>query len=319
MQRRLFLSSIGCASVAPTVWAQALPETIRIVLPFPGGNPMDASLRLLAESLRKVTSRNYIVDNKPGAGALIGSAEVMKARPDGSTLLYTTGGHTTNAAIRTKMPYDSLADFTPITQLSVSPGFVLLVGANSPYKTLADLLNVARKQPNKITYSSAGNGNTTHIVGALFARSANVELLHIPYKTSSNIDVASGRVDCTFLGSSIAKPLIDSGQMRGLAISGHERAASLPEIPTLTELGISGVDIPAWGGIMGPRGMSPALVNKLHEAVKEAVKDPAYVTGMQKFGDARFVVTPPKVFAAYLKSEIERYKKVLGPLNISMD
>lgn len=319
MQRRLFLSSIGCVSVAPAVWAQSLPETTRIVLPFSGGNPMDASVRLLAESLRKVSSRNYIVDNKPGAGALIGSADVAKSKPDGSTLLYTTGGHTTNAAIRSKMPYDSIEDFTPITQLSISPGFVLLVGANSPYKTLAEFLAQARKQPNTLTYASAGNGNTTHIVGALFARSAKVELLHVPYKTSSTIDVTSGRVDCTFLGSSLAKPLIDSGQMRGLAISGSERAASLPQIPTLTELGINGVDIPAWGGILGPRGMSDDLVNTLHTSIKAAVADPAYVTGMEKFGDAKFVVTPPKVFAAYLKSEIDRYKKVLPPLNISMD
>lgn len=280
---------------------------------------MDASVRLLAESLRKVSSRNYIVDNKPGAGALIGSADVAKSKPDGSTLLYTTGGHTTNAAIRSKMPYDSITDFTPITQLSASPGFVLLVGANSPYKTLNEFLAQARRQPNTLTYASAGNGNTTHIVGALFARSAHVELVHVPYKSSYVIDLASGRVDCTFLGSALAKPLIDSGQMRGLAISGSERAASLPQIPTLTEMGINGVDIPAWAGILGPRGMSDDLVNTLHANIKAAVADPAFVTGMEKFGDAKFVATPPKVFAAYLKGEIDRYKKLLPPLNISMD
>lgn len=280
---------------------------------------MDASIRLLAESLKKTSSRNYIVDNKPGAGALIGSADVAQSRPDGSTLLYTTGGHTTNAAIRSKMPYDSIKDFSPVTQLSASPGFVLLVGANSPYKTLTEFLAQARKQPNSLTYASAGNGNTTHIVGALFARSANVELVHVPYKSSYIIDLASGRVDCTFLGSSIAKPLIDNGQMRGLAISGSERAASLPQIPALTELGIDGVDVPAWGGFLGPRGMSDAMANTFHAYIKTAAADPAYVTGMQKFGDARFVVTPPKVFAAYLSSEIDRYKKLLLPLNISMD
>ncbi|WP_208513581.1 tripartite tricarboxylate transporter substrate binding protein [Variovorax paradoxus] len=322
--RRAFhrLSAALAALLLPAFPLAALaadgPAVVRIVVPFGAGNPLDTSARVLAQSLSQVTQRQFIVDNKPGAGGLIGTAEVARARPDGSVLLFTTGGHTTNAVLYNKLPYDTLADFTPITQIHKADGFVLLVRADSPYKSVADVLQAARAKPGSVSYGSWGTGNTTHLVGELFSRSANVSLLHVPYKGSPLTDFLGGHVQLTFLGTSLAQPLLQEGKVRALAITNPHRVASLPEVPTLEELGIRNVDVPAWSGLLGPAGMPAAMADGLQKDLASAVKLPDYQASMKIQGVTPVISTPAQ-FAAYIRSEVQRYRQQLAPLHISLD
>jgi tripartite-type tricarboxylate transporter receptor subunit TctC len=324
MTRRYFavaLSWVACslALLSQQVSAQeASPQQVRIVLPFAAGNSLDAAARALADSLHQVTKRTYIIDNKPGAGAMIGSADVARAKPDGSVLLYTTGGHTTNAALYKKLPFDPIKDFTPITQISESAGFLLLVSASSPYKTAQDFIADAKKRPGAVSYGSAGTGNTTHLVGALFARSAGVSLLHVPYKGTAITDLLGGHIDSTFLSASLAKELLSEGKVRALAVSGNERVGSLPDVPTFNDLGFKGVDIPAWSGILAPPGMSATLARQIQREVAEAVRQPGYIS-KTKILEQKAVVSTPSDFAAYLSSEIARLKMELAPLGIELN
>lgn len=171
--------SLCCLLALPRASAQ--PPVARIVVPVGTGNQLDANARVLAESLRQVTGQTWIVENRAGGGGSIAASEVARAKPDGLTLLMTTAGHATAAALYPKLPYDSLKDFTPISLLTQSTGFVLVVRSGSPYRTAQDFISAARAQPGKISYGSAGIGNTTHVVGALFAKGAGVDLIHVPY------------------------------------------------------------------------------------------------------------------------------------------
>ena len=322
--KRLLRHSLCCIGLAATALvasaasAQPSPDVVRIVVPFPAGNALDASARMLAESLRRITQRQYFVENKPGAGGLIGTAEVARAKPDGSVLLFTTGGHSTNAVLYTKLPYDSLRDFTPITLLTSAPGFVVLVRTDSPYKDLGQLIKDAHARPGTVSYASWGTGNTTHLIGELFARSAGIKVLHVPYKASPISDILGGHVDYTFMASSLAVPLIQEGKARALAISSEQRVKEMPAVPTLRELGIKDVDIPAWSGLLAPAGLSLQAAAVLQREVAAAAQRPEYQAFLKTSG-GRLVLSTPVQFSSYLASEIQNYRKQLAPLGIRMD
>jgi tripartite-type tricarboxylate transporter receptor subunit TctC len=324
VDRRNFLESVACAVTATALPARTtaaeIPSVVKLVVPFAAGGQFDNAARILAEGLSLVTKRSVIIDNKPGAGGLIGSGEVARSKPDGSMLLFTTGGHTVLPILQKRMPYDARKAFTPITQVYRSAGFLLLVPADSPFKSVQELLQVAKAKPGTLSYGSAGTGNTTHLVGALFARAANLELVHVPYKGAAPIfnDMHSGLISMTFLGTSVAKPFVDSGRLRVLAISGDRRAADFPSVPSFAEIGLHGADIPAWGGIFGPAGMSSDVVDQLYKALLVASQRDAFSQEMKRVG-AALTVTPPQEFKAYIESEFNRYQKILPPLGINME
>lgn len=318
--RRALLQAMGAAALgAPLLsLAQDRPSTTRIVVPFAPGNSVDASARLLAEALQRVTGRSHIVENKPGAGAVIGSAEVARAKPDGSVLLFTTGGHTTNAVLYTKLPYDPQKDFTPISQVTTSAGFVMLVRADAPYRTLNELMAAARAKPGTISFASFGTGNTTHLVGELFARAANLQLVHVPYKSSPIPDLLGGHVDFLFIGTSSGLPMIQEGKARGLVITPASRVPLLPDVPSIAEFGFKNVDIPAWSGLWGPKGMSPALALRIRDEVVKAARDTAFQESLKTFASVS-VVTTPQQFSDTIATEIADYRRRLEPLGIRMD
>lgn len=315
---RCVLAGTALLSAFTSTSADAQRGVVRIVVPFAAGSSLDLPARALADSLHLVTGRPYIVDNKPGAAGIIGTIEVAHAEPNGSVLLFTTGGHTTNAVLHKKLPYDSMRDLTPITQISRSPGFMLLVGAQSPYKTVQQFIQAARDEPGAITYGSAGVGNTTHLIGALFARAAGIEMLHVPYKGSAITDLIAGRIDAIFLGTTLARPYLTEGTVKALAISGSERVSDLPDVPSFAELGFSGADIAAWTGLFGPAGMAPEMTQKLQTDVAAAIQRPEYLTRTQILGFTP-IGSSPSDFSAYVAAEIERYRKQLAPLGISLD
>ena len=314
--RRLFLEAGAMAALLPTI-ARADDQLIRLVVPFSAGSGTDVSGRVLADAMNKVSGRNVIIENKPGSGSVIASLEVVHAKPDGNTLLYTTGAHTTNAALFKNLSFDPIADFTPITRLARSSGFALLVSKDSPFKTLDQFVAAAKARPGALTFGSSGVGNTTHVMGVLFCRGVGIDLLHIPFKGTPTTELMSGTVDSAFLSPTIAGQQIRAGQLRALGISGTVRSRLLPDVPTFTELGLKIQDIPAWSGIFGPARMPPDVVAATYETIAKAAKSPLLINFMHENGDEPEAF-PPGPFKAYVTSEIERYRKVLPPLGIQI-
>lgn len=321
LARRRVLKGLGVAAALPLLGIRHAPaqdfDTVRIVVGFPAGNPVETHTRAFAEALKKTTGRNYVVDNKPGAGGMLAAAEVAKAKPDGSVLLYITASHTSGAALYPQLPFDAIADFTPISKMALSPGLGLLVRSGSPYKTVQELIKAAHERPNTISYASLGNGQTGHILGELFARETKARFLHAPYRGSPMPDVLGGHVEFTWLGTSVALPLVRSGQVRILTLSNKQRLAEAPDAPTFDELGIK-ADVPSWTGMLGPRGMSAETANRIHRDLTEAAKHPDYIAYVKQSGN-QVVMTSPIDFAAEYRSEIERYRKVLPELGIKVD
>jgi tripartite-type tricarboxylate transporter receptor subunit TctC len=316
LDRRSALGVLATAAIVPLRVA-AQGQALRIVVPFSAGSGTDAAARVLGEAITTISGQTVIVDNKGGGGGVLGAAEVARARPDGSTVLYTTGGFTTNAVLIRKAPYDSIADFTPIVRLSRSSGFALLVPAKSPYKTLDQYIAAARAKPSALTFGSSGVGNTTHVMGVLFSRGVGVELVHVPFRGTPTTDLIAGTVDSAFLSPSVAAPQIRAGQLRALGISGTTRSPLLPDVPTFAEAGLKVQDIPAWSGVWGPAKMPPAVVQSLYDTMAKASRTPAMLKYNQDTGSEPDAM-PPDAFKAYVTSEIERYKKLLPPLGIEI-
>ncbi len=306
---------IGGALAAHPALAQ--DDRLRIVVPFGAGSGTDNTMRVFGEAFRIATGRTVIIDDKPGGGTTIGSLEVSRAKPDGNTLLYTTGGHTTNAVLMRKLPYDPIEGFTPITLLTRSQGFGLMVAGDSRFKKMDDFLAAARAQPGKITYGSSGIGNTTHVVGELFCRSAKVQLIHVPYKSTPINDALAGTIDCFFVSPSLIMQYLQPGKLRMLGISSAKRMPQLPDVPTFGEYGIE-ADIPGWSGFWGPPKLPDTLVDQLYRSLLKAAHEESFEKFTRDNG-AEIVGLPPREFAAYVTSEIERYKKVLPPLGIQID
>jgi tripartite-type tricarboxylate transporter receptor subunit TctC len=305
-------AALVAALVPASAWAQ--DDMIRVIVPIGAGNPFDSSARALAESLSKVTGKTVIVENKAGAGGRIATAEVAKAKPDGSVLLFTTAGHATNAGLYNNLPYDPIKDFTPVTIVTKSSGFALLVRADSPYKTAQELIKAAKEQPDRISYGSFGNGNTTHIIGAMFARAADLKLVHVPYRSPVN-DFLGGHVNMVFMGASTALPLLRDGRVRALAISSEQRDPDFPGVPTFRELGFSTVDVPAWSAFLAPPGMAADRVETLYKQISEAAKSPTFQNYL-KISQAKLTLVPPREFGKALEAEVVKFRKELPELGI---
>ena len=317
--RRSFIGAMAVIALAPR-WVQAQTQAsqpLRIVVPFSAGSGTDITARVLADTITKGTGRPVIVDNKAGAGGSLGALEVARARPDGSTVLYTTGGFTTNAVLMKKLPFDSIVDFTPVTRLTRSSGFALLVRDKSPYKTIDEFVAAAKAKPGDLTFGSSGVGNTTHVMGVLFCRGVGVDLLHVPFKGTPSTDLIAGTVDCAFISPSVAHQQINAGQLRALGISGVVRSPLLPEVPTFAEARLSVQDIPAWSGVWAPAKLPASLLESMYQTLANAVQAPAFVKFARESGgepDSQ----RPDAFKAYVTAEIERYRKLLPPLGIEM-
>lgn len=262
------LAAFAAGAVAPAFSAD-FPDgkTIRIIVATGVGTGSDLSARQIAVGLGKELNTPVIIENKTGAGGVIGTDFVAKAAPDGYTLLGTYAQHYTNQLVQ-KTPYDAIMDFEPIARVANS-ALVISVATNSPYKTLKDVIEAAKQKPGIITYGSSGNGTTSHMAAALFASMAGIQLNHVPYKAPGQValDAAAGQIDLSFNGMSSVLPLIKGGRLRPLAVTTPQRSQSLPDVPTVAELGYPGYEAasPVW--IFAPRGTPPAIVNKLSEAV----------------------------------------------------
>lgn len=281
MNKRIFLAAaalplMGFAGLAQAQGAGYPHKPIRIVVPVTAGSGTDATARFLSNALGKAWNTTVIVDNKPGAGAALGSEFVAKAAPDGYTLLFTYAAHYSNQWVL-KPNFDAVKDFEPVARLANST-LVLATRPESPIRTVADLVAAAKKSPGQISYASAGIGSTGHMAGALLTKMAGMELNHVPYKAASQVplDAASGQVDVMIGGLASALPLIKSGRLRPIAVTAAKRSANLPHVPTVAEQGLPGYEnsSPIW--VLAPRGTSQEIVNRLSTQLTQIAATPEF-------------------------------------------
>ena len=296
----------------------AYPERpIRLLVPSSPGSGPDTVARILATRLSATFGQQVVADNRAGANGVLASETVARATPDGYTLLMTSGGHTSNPHIYRKLPYDTLADFTPITCFLTTGGLLVVATPSFPARTVPQLIDLARAAPGRIAYASAGVGNLTHLAGEMFNQMAGVKLLHVPYKGGGPaiIDVIGGQVPLMFASGPISIPHVKTGKLRALAYTGVKRFDQLPDVPTMDESGLKGYEAIGWYGLYGPARLPAPILTRIYEATRDGVRHPV---ARQAF--AQFNIEPadstPAQFARFLREDLVKYGKIVKAAGI---
>jgi tripartite-type tricarboxylate transporter receptor subunit TctC len=311
LQGATTLSAAALAPLAVRAFAQDYPtKPVRIVVPYPAGGPTDVAARILAQEFQKRMGQSFMVDNRPGAGGMLGAAEVARAAPDGYNLLVNASAHVIYPAIFKVVKYDVLADFTPISQLVEVP-LVMVISPKVPAGNLRELLAYAKANPGKMSYASAGNGGAPHLSGELLKQMAGINVVHVPYKGSAPAltDLMGGQVDYMFDSMSSAMKHVQSGKLRAFAVSTGKRSALAPNVPTVAEAGVPGYELMNWYGFWGPKNMPPALAARLASEAAAAFADPAVGERIRALG-ASPATNQPAVFAAFCASEKTKWGKI---------
>ena len=306
---------------AGTAGAQTFPsKPITLVVPFPAGGALDAVARPMAEGMRKTLGQTVIVENVPGAGGTVGTGNVAKAAPDGYTILLgSVATHAIAAGIYPKLTYDPIASFAPITQLTRGP-LVLAVGPQLAAKSVAELIAAAKASPGAINYASTGNGTALHVAGELFKSAAGINVAHIPYRGGGQAMTAllAGEVGFIIGNTQLVKPMISGGKLRALAVTGDQRLAALPELPTFAQAGTPGVDVVTWFGLFAPAGTPPAIVQQLNAAATAALKDETVQRTLATLGDESVGSSVPD-FSAFVRAEHGRWVQIIRSAGIKLE
>lgn len=298
-------------AAAPAADAQSYPtKPIRLVVPTGAGGINDIVSRLIGQKLTESWGQQVVVDNRPGAGGIIGSEIVAKAPPDGYTLLMAFSSHPVNPALYAKLPYDSIADFEPVVKVTTVT-LVLVVNPSVPAKSVKELIALAKAQPGKLNYGTVGTGSLGHLGAVVFAKMAGVDIVQVPYKGAPQVNAAllSGEVSMFFDAPVTALPFIKAGKVRALAVSSPTRSAVMPEIPTMAEAGLPGYDVVGWLGILAPAKTPKAIVDKLNAEVVKILKMPD-VRERLAAQAVEIVGSTPEQFATSIKSDIDKFTKI---------
>jgi tripartite-type tricarboxylate transporter receptor subunit TctC len=315
-----FAATLAFAALtAPPALAAFPDKPLRVIVPFAPGGGTDAITRSLGIGLSEALGQPVIVDNKPGAGTIIGTDAVAKSAPDGYTLVMATFAHAVNPALQPKLPYDTDKAFAPIALIGVSPN-VLVVRADRPYKTVAELVAAAKAKPGSLTFASQGNGTSAHLAGELFKSLAKVNITHVPYRGAgpAMTDLLGGQVDMMFATAAAARPFVSAGKMRALAVTTAHRSPAYADVPTLAESGVPGYAAESWYGLYAAAGTPKDVIARLNDAVRRAVKADAFVKQTQAEGLAVNVGTPQEL-DRYVRAEEVRWRKVVKDGNITVD
>ena len=313
LQRRLLLSAAALAALpAATARAQSWPvRPVRVVLPYPPGGPTDVLVRIVAAKLSDTLGHTFAVDNKAGASGMIGSAEVAKAAPDGYTLLGNASIHVINPSLYSKVAFDAIGDFTPITQLAHVP-LIVVVNNDLPVRNIRELIAYGKAHPGKLNFGSSGNAAAPHLAGESFKIATGIQMQHVPYKGSSPAltDLIGGQIQLMFDSMPSAMPHVKSGKLRALAVTTAKRSLALPDLPTVAESGVPGFDISTWYGLWAPKGMSREWTERLAAEVGKILKMPDVREKYAGLG-AEPVGSSPDEFAAYCRSELAKWSRVV--------
>ncbi|MFD2753878.1 Bug family tripartite tricarboxylate transporter substrate binding protein [Comamonas terrae] len=316
------LGLMAAAMPAGPAFAQAdyPSKPIRLIVPFPPGGGTDMIARAVAQKMAEQNKWNVVVDNRPGAGGNLGVDAVAKAAPDGYTLVM---GQTSNLAINptlyAKLPYKPLKDLAPVALVSSSP-IVMVAQVTSPFKSYADVVAAAKKAPESLTLGFSGNGTVAHLAGELAENAAGIQLRHVPYKGAAQAltDVMSGQVDLYMSSIPTLLGHVRSGKLRPIAVTSKTRSSQLPDTPTLAEAGYKDFDAISWFGILAPAGTPAAIVNKLNQAINQALKQPDVAERLRSEG-GDVLGGSPEQFAQLLKTEIPRWGEIVKRSGASLD
>jgi tripartite-type tricarboxylate transporter receptor subunit TctC len=305
-------------ALAVPAFAQDFPtKPIKLIVPFPPGGPNDIIARVIGAKMSELLGQPVVIDNRGGAGGVLGTDAVAKAEPDGYTIAITSAGALAiSKSLQEKLPYETLKDLKPVTLVAKVPE-LLVVANNVPAKTMPELLALAKAKPGQLNFASTGPGSMPHLAGELFRTSAGIDIVHVPYKGAAPAvnDIVGQQVQMVFLDIPVLLPQVQAGKVRPIAIGSRERVPSLPNVPTTAEVGLPQIEAENWYGMVAPAATPAAVIAKLHRATAEALKSPEVKDKLQAQG-AILVGNSPEEFAAYIQSEIDKWGKVAKAANI---
>jgi tripartite-type tricarboxylate transporter receptor subunit TctC len=316
---RSLISLFVAAAVAPA-YAQSYPtKAIRIVVPFPAGGTTDILARAVGQKLTEEWKQQVIIDNRPGAGANIGAEVAAKAPADGYTLFGISTIHCINPSLYSKLAYDPIRDFAPVT-LVAETSQVLAVHPSLPVKTVKEFIAYAKARPGQLNYSSAGNGSQPHLTAEMFKTQTGVNYVHVPYKGAppAMVDLLAGQVALTFATAPSAVPHVKSGKIRALGVSTAKRISALPEVPTIAEAGVAGFEASGSNGLVVPAGVPAAIIERLNATIVKIVNEPATRKYLSEQGADPRTMTPAE-YGDYLKSEVAKWAKVVKASGAKID
>jgi len=309
---RYWLALVPAIALSAAVAAQGYPSRpVRVVLPFSPGGAADVPGRIILNKLSGIMGQQFVVENRPGAGATIGAEAVARSAADGYTLLFASNTLVISASLYKKLSYDALQDFAPIMEIGAAPN-VLTVHPSLPAKTVKELIALAKARPDQIDYASSGNGSSQHLFAALFTSMANIRMNHIPYKGSAMAtnDLLSGQVQVSVPGINNVIQHIKSGRLRALGATGAKRSRALPDVPTIAEAGVPGYEATLWLGLLAPKGTPVEVIDRVHGGVLKALQDAEVQSRVAATG-TEIGPTNPEKFAAFLRSEHAKWAKVI--------
>ncbi|MCC6530965.1 MAG: tripartite tricarboxylate transporter substrate binding protein [Burkholderiales bacterium] len=312
------VAAVLLACVACAAHAQDYPaRPVRFIVGFPPGGGPDVTARAIQQKLSENLGQPVVVENRPGAAGFLAIERVARAAADGYTLLMMSSNDTALPALRKKLPVDLTRDLAAVTLVTAGP-MALVVPAALPARNVKELIAHAHAQPGKLTFGSGGVGGTVHLTGELFTSMAKMKVLHVPYKGSADILAAmlGGQVDFSFPSITIARPLMDAGRVRALAVTSTRRASSLPAVPTLDEAGLAGFDRTAWYGVAAPAGVTKSLIARLNGEIVKVVATPEMKELFNRQG-LEVQTNTPEQFAAFIKSEIRQNGKLVESAGVS--
>jgi tripartite-type tricarboxylate transporter receptor subunit TctC len=318
---RLLAALLVLTSTTAALAQSAYPDRpVRLIVPFPAGSATDIVSRLMAQKFSTELGQQFVVENRPGASGNLGVDMIAKSPPDGYTVgLITASTHGVTPALGTKLPYDSINDFKPISMIGAAP-YVLVLYPGIPAKNIAELVALAKNKPGQMNYGSAGLASLAHLAAALFASDTGIELMHVPYKSSaqSSIDIITGRLDMQFATVGPTLENIRDGKLRALATTGRKRVSSLPDVPTMIEAGVKDYDVALWIAYVAPAGTPDAVVDRLNRAMNKILSEPDIIENLQKQG---FEPDPstPDALTSRIRSETAKWRALVAKTGIKTE
>lgn len=310
----------ACAMASPALWAQtdAWPtKSVKVIVPYGAGGGTDILARLVSQKLSEKWGQAVVIENRPGADAILGTEQAARSRPDGYTLVFIAPTHVLNPGMRSSLPYDTVKDFAPITMVAATP-FALVVNNQVPVKSVRDLLAMAKSQPGKLTFGSAES--SSRLAGELFKNLGQVDILNVQYKSlpTELSDIAGGHINMGFASLTSVLQFHKAGTMKVLGVSGNSRSPLAPDIPTMAEQGLAGFDVSAWYGFCAPAGSPPAIITKIRNDVAEVMALADVKTGLLQAG-AVGVANSPEEFRQFIETEIVKSARIIKAAGIKVE